>query len=76
MLLVTQSYYKNTSYDWPFVTLFISINLLYLVAAFYPKYLKQVLEAGVAKMQLLKDKVSETLPPKDFNKDSNSGDIL
>ena len=59
------SYYSSHPYDTFFVSFMIFVNLVFLIAIFYPKYLKQVLEVGASKFQQVRNSLSQTLPPKD-----------
>ena len=59
------SYYSNHSYDSVFLWFMLGINFLFLVAIFYPKYLKQILEFGVSKFNEFKAGFSKTLPKKE-----------
>jgi hypothetical protein len=60
------SYYKDKNYDTLFVSLVILINLIFLIAEFYPKYLKQIIEFGANKFSDIKKAVTP-LKPEDFN---------
>ncbi|MFA5398768.1 MAG: hypothetical protein WC346_22330 [Methanogenium sp.] len=59
------SYYSSHAYDSVFLWFMLGINFLFLVAIFYPKYLKQILEFGVSKFDQLKSSFSKTLPNKE-----------
>jgi hypothetical protein len=61
-LVLERGYYKNQQYDWFFVTFFIGVNLVFLVAAFFPKYLQKIIEMGAAKFQNAKENVQKVLP--------------
>jgi len=63
--LLNCSYYSQHSYDFNFICFVLGIDLIFLIAVFYPKYLKQVLELGVSKIQQVREGFSNTLPIKD-----------
>lgn len=61
-IILERSYYSNKEYDMNFIWTFLGVNLLFLIAIFYPKYLQKILELGQAKFQKVKEKVTEKLP--------------
>lgn len=63
-LVLERGYYRSQPYDWFFVTFFIGVNLIFLIAAFFPKYLQKIIEMGAAKFQSAKENVSKILPEK------------
>lgn len=61
-LVLERGYYRNVAYDWYFVCFFIGVNLIFLIAVFFPKYLQKIIEIGAAKFQNVKDTVSKVMP--------------
>lgn len=67
--ILEYSYYSNKPYDQLFVILFLLVNLIFLVATFYPKYLQKIIELGGAKINEFKEALKpikpEDLKPKE-----------
>lgn len=57
-------WYATHAWDQMFAVVFIAINLVFLIAMFYPKYLQKIIELGFSKLKDGKDALAP-LAPKD-----------
>ena len=75
MVLKYSSYSKdNHPYDMWFTVFMIGINLVFLIAIFYPKYLQKIIELGADKIETFK-KALIPIKPSDMNLGAASSQV-
>lgn len=71
-LVLERGFYKDKAYDMMFVVFFIAVNLIFLVAVFFPKYLQKIIELGAARFQNIKDAAGSVLPIKETSAETTT----
>ncbi|MFA5716030.1 MAG: hypothetical protein WC998_09830 [Candidatus Paceibacterota bacterium] len=73
-MILRFSYYNDNAYDMWFTVFMIGINLIFLIAIFYPKYLQKIIELGADKIGVFKDAIAP-IAPKDLAQKSEGQNV-
>ncbi len=75
-MVLRYSFYGKSghSYDMWFVVFMIGINLIFLIACFYPKYLQKIIELGASKIGTFKNALAP-IKPSDINPEAASKQV-
>lgn len=73
-MVLRYSYYGQNghTYDMWFTVFMVGINLIFLIAVFYPKYLQKIIELGASKIGTFKNALMP-ITSSDMNLNSSSG---
>ncbi len=61
-LVLKTGYYADHAFDKWFVIFMVAMNLVFLIAVFYPKYLQKIIELGASKLKDFKDSLTPVKP--------------
>jgi len=72
-IILKESYYSSQPYDKWFVGFMIGLNLVFLIAMFYPKYLQKIIELGATHLNSFKEAL-KAVQPSDLDKEKKPSD--